>query len=182
LRKAVQNSRQGMFCRHPHRAPVEISIDRMIFSGYCKQEGGGQLMEEPASRSRNQIGMISEKPQFAYGVERHLCETRWSSLHSIFNIQKIFPGLRTVDRKKPSSLTETCQASCARREPAAWLIRMEWMTLHYTHHLRSAECLASPSPRVGGSRMRYGYRPLAMWSARRFLCQLRWDKLEQEEL
>jgi putative transposase len=62
-------------------------------------------MEEPASRSNNQIGMSCEKPQFAYGVERHLCKTRWSSLHSIFNIQKISPGLRTADRKKTSSLT-----------------------------------------------------------------------------
>ncbi len=63
-----------MFCRHPHRATVEISIDRMIFSGYSKQEAG-HLMEEPASLSNNQIGMGCEKSQCAYGVERQLCKT-----------------------------------------------------------------------------------------------------------
>jgi hypothetical protein len=92
--------------------------------------------------------MISEKPQFAYGVERHLCETRWSSLHSIFNIQKIFPGLRTVDRKKPSSLTGTCQVSCATRAGGvADSDGADNLALHTPS--QSAECLASPSARVG---------------------------------
>jgi hypothetical protein len=49
--------------------------------------------------------MGCEKSQSAYGVERQLCKTRLSSLHSIFNIPKKFPGLRTADRKKTSSLT-----------------------------------------------------------------------------
>ena len=71
----MQNLRQGMFCGHPHRAPVKISIDRMIFSGQRKQEAGGHLIEEPASRSNNQIGMGCEKSQSAYGVERQLCKT-----------------------------------------------------------------------------------------------------------
>lgn len=80
----MQNGWQGMFCGHPHRAPVEISIDSMIFAGYGEQKVCSYLVEESASLSNNQIGMSCEKPQFAYGVERQLCKTRWSSLHSIF--------------------------------------------------------------------------------------------------
>jgi hypothetical protein len=65
----VQKRRQGMFCWHPHRAPVEMSIDSMIFSGYSKQEAG-YLVKESASLSNNQIGMGCKKSQLACGVER----------------------------------------------------------------------------------------------------------------